>query len=114
MIVLRSLLFLLAQAVITPVFYCIALGTFPFKPFTRYRIISTWSRLIIALAGVICGIHYRIEGKENIPDKPCIVMSKHQSAWETLAFQVISTSCGDNFRILRQVATAFGMSLRLM
>jgi 1-acyl-sn-glycerol-3-phosphate acyltransferase len=28
-------------------------------------------------------------GAENIPKKPTIVLSKHQSAWETLAFQQI-------------------------
>jgi 1-acyl-sn-glycerol-3-phosphate acyltransferase len=89
MIVLRSLLFALVQAVVTPVFAVIALCTFPFNPFTRYRIITAWSRLIIASARTICGIRYRLVGAENIPDKPCIVMSKHQSAWETLAFQMI-------------------------
>ena len=89
MIVLRSLLFALLQAVTTPVFGCIGLCIFFLNPFTRYRIISIWSRLIIASARAICGIRYRILGAENIPDKPCIVMSKHQSAWETLAFQVI-------------------------
>ena len=89
MIVLRSLLFALVQAVATPVFGSIALCIFFLNPFTRYRIITIWSRLIIASARAICGIRYRILGAENIPDKPCIVMSKHQSAWETLAFQVI-------------------------
>lgn len=89
MAVLRSLLFALVQAVFTPVFAVIALCTFPLNPFTRYRIITAWSRLIIASARTICGIRYRLVGAENIPDKPCIVMSKHQSAWETLAFQII-------------------------
>ena len=89
MVVLRSLLFALVQAVVTPVFAVIALCTFPFNPFTRYRIITIWSRLMIASARTICGIRYRLVGAENIPDKPCIVMSKHQSAWETMAFQMI-------------------------
>jgi len=89
MIVLRSLLFALALVVITVVFSCIALCTFLFNPFTRYRIVSYWSRLVLASTSAICGITYRIKGIENIPNKPCIVMSKHQSAWETIAFQVI-------------------------
>jgi 1-acyl-sn-glycerol-3-phosphate acyltransferase len=38
---------------------------------------------------VICGIEYRVLGAEHIPKKPSIVLSKHQSAWETLAFQKI-------------------------
>ena len=89
MIVLRSLLFALLLAVVTTVFGCIALFIIFLNPFTRYRIITIWSRLIMASARAICGISYRVLGAENIPDKPCIVMSKHQSAWETLAFQVI-------------------------
>jgi 1-acyl-sn-glycerol-3-phosphate acyltransferase len=26
---------------------------------------------------------------ENLPDKPCIILAKHQSTWETFAFQAI-------------------------
>lgn len=37
----------------------------------------------------ICGLHYRVIGQENIPDCPSIILSKHQSAWETLALQQI-------------------------
>lgn len=37
----------------------------------------------------LCGLRYRIVGAENIPKTPSIVLSKHQSAWETLAFQEI-------------------------
>ena len=37
----------------------------------------------------LCGIRYQILGAENIPKTPSIVLSKHQSAWETLAFQKI-------------------------
>ncbi len=33
---------------------------------------------------VICGVRYQIEGTENIPkDKPFVVLSNHQSQWET-------------------------------
>ena len=37
----------------------------------------------------ICGIRYRVLGAENIPREPCIMLAKHESAWETLAFQAI-------------------------
>ena len=36
-----------------------------------------------------CGIRYRVIGSEHIPREPCIILSKHQSAWETLVYQVI-------------------------
>lgn len=89
MIFLRSVLFLAAQFITTPVFSIIALLTFPLAPHTRYRIISHWALLSLFLLRVICGIRYRVRGREHIPDRPSIILSKHQSAWETLAFQQI-------------------------
>jgi 1-acyl-sn-glycerol-3-phosphate acyltransferase len=71
------------------VFAIASLLTFPFSPRTRYRIITTWSRLIIALARRLCGVDYRVTGSEHLPSSPAIILSKHQSAWETLAYQVI-------------------------
>jgi 1-acyl-sn-glycerol-3-phosphate acyltransferase len=86
---LRSIVYEILRFVITVIFAAISLLTFPFKPITRYRIITTWSRLAMGLARVICGVRYRVVGRDNIPQGPCIILSKHQSAWETLAYQVI-------------------------
>ena len=88
-VVIRSLLFALFQALITPLFALVALLSFPLAPLARYRIITLWSRLIVAGAKWICGIRYQVLGAEHIPSPPFIVLAKHQSAWETLAFQVI-------------------------
>jgi 1-acyl-sn-glycerol-3-phosphate acyltransferase len=88
-VVARSTLFALAQAVATPLFWVIAMLTFPLPLIVRYRVISSWSWLMIFLARTVCGIRYQVEGREHIPRQPCIVLSKHQSAWETLAFQII-------------------------
>lgn len=89
MIFLRSLVFALIQAVFTPVFSIVSILTFPFHPLTRYRVISQWARLMMFLVEKLCGVKYRVIGAENIPDRPCVVLSNHQSAWETIAFQVI-------------------------
>jgi 1-acyl-sn-glycerol-3-phosphate acyltransferase len=88
-IVLRSCLFAAVQILVTPPFAVVALLTFPLEPVTRYRVISLWARLLVLAAEVICGIRYRVVGVEHFPRTPCVVLSKHQSAWETLAFQVI-------------------------
>jgi 1-acyl-sn-glycerol-3-phosphate acyltransferase len=88
-IVFRSCLFAAFQILITPPFAVIALLTFPLSPITRYRIITTWSRLVILGAEYICGIRYRVLGAQHIPQQPCVVLSKHQSAWETIAYQAI-------------------------
>lgn len=88
-IVLRSCLFAAVQLLITPPFSVIALLTFPFHPFTRYRIIRYWTRFVLWALKMICGIDFRVTGTEHLPPGPCVVLSKHQSAWETMAFQLI-------------------------
>jgi 1-acyl-sn-glycerol-3-phosphate acyltransferase len=89
MTVLRSSLFALALIVVTPPYALLALATFPLPRHLRYRIISGWSRLVVWLARALCGIRWRVEGREHLPSQPAVILSKHQSAWETLAYQLI-------------------------
>ena len=89
MIFLRSLAFAVALVIITPPYAILALASFPLPRLLRFRIISGWSRIVLALARVLCGIRYQVEGLEHLPRIPSIILSKHQSAWETLAFQAI-------------------------
>jgi 1-acyl-sn-glycerol-3-phosphate acyltransferase len=89
MTVLRSSLFALALLIVTPPYAVLALATFPLPRLVRYRIISGWSRLVIRLSRAVLGIDWRIEGAEHLPRAPAIILSKHQSAWETMAFQMI-------------------------
>jgi 1-acyl-sn-glycerol-3-phosphate acyltransferase len=86
---LRSSLYALYQIIVTPVYAALALLVFPFPAAARYRFITGWSRLMLGGAESILGIRYRVLGAENLPPPPYIVLAKHQSAWETLAFQVI-------------------------
>jgi len=89
MIWLRSLLYSVVVWVVTPIFSVISILTFPLPPVTRYLIISGWARSMIWWLDVTCGVSYRIVGAENIPKTPCIILAKHQSMWETMAFQCI-------------------------
>lgn len=88
-ITLRSTLFAAFLFLITPLFAIIALLTFPLPALTRYRIITVWTRWVMWAARVMCGIRYRVIGAEHVPKAPCIILSKHQSAWETMGFQLI-------------------------
>ena len=38
---------------------------------------------------VLTGLTYEVRGRENLPQGPCLIASKHQSAFETIALQVI-------------------------
>jgi len=88
LVLLRSIVFLCLQVFLTIVWSVVSLLTFPFRPFTRYRIITLWSRSVVWLARVVCGVRYQVRGLENLPRQPSIVLAKHQSAWETIAFEV--------------------------
>jgi 1-acyl-sn-glycerol-3-phosphate acyltransferase len=52
-----------------------------------YWVCAGWLRVSIWGARVICGVHARVQGYENLPDSPVVMLPKHQSAWETLAFR---------------------------
>lgn len=86
---LRSTLFAAALVLLTPPYALLALAAFPLPRMTRYRIISGWSRLVIWLARALLGIDWRVEGREHLPSRPSVILAKHQSAWETMAFQMI-------------------------
>jgi 1-acyl-sn-glycerol-3-phosphate acyltransferase len=89
MIFLRSLAFAVALVVLTPPYSLLALATFPLPRVARYRIITGWNRIVVWLARTVLGIRYRVIGRERLPDGAAIILSKHQSAWETIAFPVI-------------------------
>lgn len=89
MLFLRSLLFFLGQAVTAPIFTLIAFLALPLDPVTRNVLISGWARSMLWWLRVTCNIRHEITGIENLPDSPSIILAKHQSAWETLAFQAI-------------------------
>lgn len=87
---LRSLLFVLwMAATVIPwaVFSLIASifirGT-PLFWFTTF-----WLRIAITGCRFICGVRYEVKGMENLPDGPAILLSKHQSTWETFAFPTL-------------------------
>lgn len=86
---IRSLLFLLVQLVWVPLYASLVVFVFPFRPHTRYRLASGLAYSMMWLLRVICGIRMEVRGAQNIPAQPCIVMCKHQSAWETFALQTV-------------------------
>src|SRR5260221_12629012 len=85
----RSALFALALLAVTPPYALLALATFPLPRMLRYRMIPGWWRLVVLLARAILGIRWQVEGGERLPGRPAVILSKHQSAWETMAFQLI-------------------------
>ncbi len=61
-----------------------------FLPFSvRYQLAQLWIKALFFVLKITCGLTYEVQGLENIPkDQACIVLSKHQSAWETVALRL--------------------------
>lgn len=89
MLFLRSSLFFMGQVITAPIFTLIALLSLPLNPVTRNDLISGWARSMMWWLKVTCNIRHEITGIENIPNSPSIILGKHQSTWETFAFQAI-------------------------
>lgn len=83
---LRSLLFVSLTIIATLIWVplCFLVAPLPYNQ--RYRFTSCWNRFVIWIAKVICGIRYQVKGAENLPDAPVVLLSKHQSAWETIFY----------------------------
>ncbi|MGD2118389.1 MAG: lysophospholipid acyltransferase family protein [Chromatiales bacterium] len=88
MITIRSLLYFIAM-VFTTVFFGLTMAIVGwFLPFmTASRIANAWGRSNLFFLKLFCNLDYRIRGLDNIPQQACIIMSKHQSAWETMALR---------------------------
>lgn len=50
----------------------------------RFAVARHWARSQLWLIEKLAGLSYRVEGRENIPAQACVVLWKHESAWETL------------------------------
>ncbi len=86
---IRSFVFMLIYVFSTLIYAIPSVMTFLFPFNTRYRFITLWTRFNLWTLKVICNLRYEVSGKEHIPNSAAIVMCKHQSAWETLALQMI-------------------------
>jgi len=63
---------------------------FPFSFNIAYKISATWCWSVLWMAKVFCGVNYKVEGIEHINTaQPAVILSNHQSAWETLAMRII-------------------------
>lgn len=83
---IRSVIFAVLQTALTIFFSVVALFSLPFSVHTRYRLITGYNHIVIWLARGVLGIRYVVEGREHLPKQPAIILAKHQSAWETVAF----------------------------
>lgn len=87
---IRSLLFstIMVVGIISYSFLCILAVPFPFR--YRYALVAGFTKGILNILKWVCHIDYHITGLENIPkDHNGIVLSKHQSIWETFYLPIV-------------------------
>ena len=82
---IRSILFYILIGLWTTFLGIICLPYLLLPSFYLRKPANLWIRGIFKLLSITCNINYEITGKENIPEEPVLIASKHQSAFETLA-----------------------------
>lgn len=89
MLTLRATLFYLGLAAATPVFTLLGLVLLaaPFR--LRFATVSRWAAFNLWWLRRTCNLGFEVVGRENIPARAGIILCKHQSAWETLALQLV-------------------------
>jgi 1-acyl-sn-glycerol-3-phosphate acyltransferase len=87
--VLRSVLFIAGKWLFVLLFTLLLPLLFFLSLRGRYAILTRWSRITLWWLRITCRLDFEVSGREHIPSGPTVVLSNHQSAWETLAFQSI-------------------------
>jgi 1-acyl-sn-glycerol-3-phosphate acyltransferase len=92
-IVLRSCLFYIGYVPLTIAAAIVTIISSVIIPFhIRHRFTAgLWGHIVLNWLALACNLRYEVMGKENIPATPCIILSKHQSTWETAFFQAFLT-----------------------
>ena len=111
---LRSALFMLLLVLFTPPFVMTLLLLFWLPTRVLRQLVMIWVDVAMWLVRHLLGIRDQVIGREHIPDVPCVVMAKHQSAWETLALQRIFGNTAFVYKKELHWLPFFGWGLFLM
>jgi 1-acyl-sn-glycerol-3-phosphate acyltransferase len=84
-VVVRSLIYAAAFYVTTALF--LMLGSWLLLAPRRWAMVGlkVHGRTSVALLRLICGIKLEVRGQQHVPKGACLIVSKHQSAWDTFA-----------------------------
>lgn len=101
MVLFRSLVYflLLSVSIVAYAVPIVLLGRLLGTRWTS-RVANSWGSVNLLFLKHICGLRYEVQGLEHIPDGSYIALSKHQSAWETIALRSILP--GDQCWVLKR------------
>jgi 1-acyl-sn-glycerol-3-phosphate acyltransferase len=115
MMLLRSIVYFIFLCISTVVYSIAILAAFSAPLALRCRIANAWGKTNLYALKILCRLNYHIIGWENLPTENCIIMAKHQSAWETIALRGLLPEM-QTWVLKRELLAIpfFGWALRLL
>lgn len=111
---IRSFLFWIAFLINTVFFGLLVLLLFFTTSLFRLKLAKLWSQVNNFILKVFCGIRFQVSGQENLQSvKTAIILSKHQSTWETLALHSFTPYVRWVFKRELMYIPIFGWALAL-
>ena len=75
---------------------------------------AMWIKVVLNTLKFLCGVSWKVEGIENIPNTPCIVVSNHQGQWESFFLQTLFIPSTSIIKKELLLIPLFGWALRCM
>ena len=75
---------------------------------------AMWIKVVLNALKFLCGVSWKVEGVENIPNTPCIVVSNHQGQWESFFLQTLFIPSTSIIKKELLLIPLFGWALRCM
>lgn len=75
---------------------------------------AMWIKVVLNALKFLCGVSWKVEGIENIPNTPCIVVSNHQGQWESFFLQTLFIPSTSIIKKELLLIPLFGWALRCM
>ncbi|WP_414502445.1 lysophospholipid acyltransferase family protein [Zymobacter sp. IVIA_5232.4 C2] len=112
---LRSIIFyigyvvlvLFVAVVLSPIALCL-----PYKK--RFPVLNLYNQAMMGWLSIACGIRIDVTGREHLPKGACVLLSNHQSEWETLFLQILKPPVCTVLKKELLNIPVFGWSLRLI
>ena len=75
---------------------------------------AMWIKVVLNALKFLCGVSWKVEGIENIPSTPCIVVSNHQGQWESFFLHTLFIPSTSIIKKELLLIPLFGWALRCM
>lgn len=80
----------------------------------NFTLINSYNYFIRFWLSFTCGVRYKFEGFDNFPEGPCVIVSNHQSQWETLILQIAHVPTATVLKKELLIIPLFGWGLRAL